>query len=1076
MNTRVPLFFLLAGLALFAVPARAQSVTPNCNIRNVFTNAGANQVYDNRHTLCTAWQLSYVAAGYTTLSIELDSAPDVNGAPGVWSPVITLSSPTGASGSWVGTSSWLRILITSAVGSGNITVIAGGYLQNPGASSGSKLVSSDPTGQACTGNAPMLVFNGLLYSCQGGFYAVYTSSSGATQPPIVVSSNPSGNTCATNGVALLYAGGLYACVAGTYQFYATVVLQTANPAGVNCAGNPNPPLIQDNSGDLFSCQGGTYQPVVNPIVAAIGAVVTATDPTGSPCLNQIYAEIYNGNVFTCQGTSYAPLPGTNLSYLNGAPNSVNRSISSKLQERISVKDFGARGDSVKFIGTTSSGSSTIANIFSTAGIVAGQSIAGQGIPPGTTITNVTANSVSLSANATSGASGFFTTGNDSIALANACNSSTTLSKTLYFPAGQYATDTLVNCIALGATIDGDGPLTAVVRNRTGVGDVFAVTGLSLHQATVKNIGIDGNGTSGSGLHYYANNFDQQVTAENLIINNVAGKCIWWEDSYSSTVNNTQCSSSGDNGIDVWGAPSISIRNSYVHTVGQGKAGYRVHAGPVLLQSDNGLDNTQLSFIGITSTGNSTISGIASTASLVAGQSITGNGIPSSTTIASVAANSITISNPANASSASQFFVGLSYPIPNSTWARLGNATADGDPSPQYVQAQISNSNVEDFTSYGIYISNGIASLASTAFLLYQWADSAHTVPLVSVGIHYNGNYTGVNAVSILDQNVSMVSLSTGGSGGNGWLNGVAIHSATACPLIINFSVTGGSQPGTQSCYRDDLLSVTPNVVITGKSVALNDVAMDISHLSSSDAWFTAPHLGIPAQLDLTNASNLPTTAFLPFTHDAMLMNPTGITATPSTVTIPNAPGGLGYLQSTHSFFPISNPAAKLYAAMNVNSVGPITTTETPIITLPIPANTIQAFSIFRLTVQCQGTSTAGTAGNSSFFTRLGPNGNSTDTQLAAVVQLAGTSGSNVSAVVSTTVQFTAGSPSGWRAWGNYVNGTSPNGLFSFASNATAQSQGSGLVTNVPTILQMSFVNPSGLTTATCYGGLIEQLQ
>lgn len=351
MNTRFLSLALLASLAA-AVPARAQSTSPNCTIRNVFTNSGANEIYDNRHTLCTAWQVSYVAAGYSSVSIELDAAPDVNGAPGAWAQVLTLSSPSGTSGSWIGTASWIRVFITTAVGSGNITVIIGGYLQNPASTAGSKLVTSDPTGQACGPGSPLLVFNGNVYSCQSGFYELYPISSTAGNPPLIVTSNPFSTPCTTAGVALIYAGTMYACSAGTYQFYATVVLQTATPTGLSCAGvtNPpliqdgagglfscqsgayakyappqllnvaapngvacsgsNPPLVQDNSGNLFSCQSGAYRVVVNPILGAIGAVITATDPTGQPCTNQTYAYVYNGIVYTCQGTAYAKLSGS----------------------------------------------------------------------------------------------------------------------------------------------------------------------------------------------------------------------------------------------------------------------------------------------------------------------------------------------------------------------------------------------------------------------------------------------------------------------------------------------------------------------------------------------------------------------------------------------------------------------------------------------------------------------------------------------------------------------------------------------------------------------------------------------
>jgi hypothetical protein len=105
--------------------------------------------------------------------------------------------------------------------------------------------------------------------------AVWYAPPTAIQPPLVVTAPPVGTNCTVANAAQIYNGVLYACSGGTYQFYGAVVLQSSPVQGASCVGFVNPPLIQDNLGNLYSCQNGTsYQ--------TIGQFTTLSNSVKSP--------------------------------------------------------------------------------------------------------------------------------------------------------------------------------------------------------------------------------------------------------------------------------------------------------------------------------------------------------------------------------------------------------------------------------------------------------------------------------------------------------------------------------------------------------------------------------------------------------------------------------------------------------------------------------------------------------------------------------------------------------------------------------------------------------------------------
>ncbi|WP_446333585.1 hypothetical protein ACRHQP_00310 [Burkholderia pseudomallei] len=138
---------------------------------------------------------------------------------------------------------------------------------------------------------------------------------------------------------------------------------------------------------------------------------------------------------------------TNLQYLQGATGSVARSVTSKLGERISVKDFGALGNGInRFDGAITSGSAVLTSAsgtFSSSDIgnpivVTGAGSAG--LPLVTKIVSVSsATSATLSDNASTTVSGAsYVYGADDTSAINAAVASISLTGgIIYFPRGTY---------------------------------------------------------------------------------------------------------------------------------------------------------------------------------------------------------------------------------------------------------------------------------------------------------------------------------------------------------------------------------------------------------------------------------------------------------------------------------------------------------------------------------------------------------------------------------------------------------------------------------------------------------------
>jgi hypothetical protein len=147
------LFALIIALDVCAPNLRAQNNQnqPDCIIGPVtVSTTGRSTPYDNRvvngNGGCANWTLMYFANSATSLSIELDQAPDNNGVAGTWviwptadlglQSVMPLTALTADNASAFEFSPWVSVNLTTFTGGGNITYFAFGYRPKFGADAG----------------------------------------------------------------------------------------------------------------------------------------------------------------------------------------------------------------------------------------------------------------------------------------------------------------------------------------------------------------------------------------------------------------------------------------------------------------------------------------------------------------------------------------------------------------------------------------------------------------------------------------------------------------------------------------------------------------------------------------------------------------------------------------------------------------------------------------------------------------------------------------------------------------------------------------------------------------------------
>jgi hypothetical protein len=129
---------VLAALPLFCQQTKVQ---PDCTLGAVFTTTGNSSVFDNRAVQsvnsgppCTLWALTwYAQSAVTSITINIEGAPDVAGVPGSFSSLANASTfPEGKLTYEASTSyyPWMRITVTATGAAGLIYAVLNGWRED----------------------------------------------------------------------------------------------------------------------------------------------------------------------------------------------------------------------------------------------------------------------------------------------------------------------------------------------------------------------------------------------------------------------------------------------------------------------------------------------------------------------------------------------------------------------------------------------------------------------------------------------------------------------------------------------------------------------------------------------------------------------------------------------------------------------------------------------------------------------------------------------------------------------------------------------------------------------------------
>lgn len=124
---------LFLMLALLPLAAYAQL---NCGIQDTLTDVAASRPIDNRTVQCTTFRITYYAQGFSALSIQIEGAPEVNGAPGTYTAFVGAVITSGTNpltGTGGGTlliqnanAAYVRMNLTSKTGTGSLSYVVYG--------------------------------------------------------------------------------------------------------------------------------------------------------------------------------------------------------------------------------------------------------------------------------------------------------------------------------------------------------------------------------------------------------------------------------------------------------------------------------------------------------------------------------------------------------------------------------------------------------------------------------------------------------------------------------------------------------------------------------------------------------------------------------------------------------------------------------------------------------------------------------------------------------------------------------------------------------------------------------------
>jgi hypothetical protein len=99
------------------------------------TATGASTTYDNRNVGCVNWAVTYMANGFSALTLVFQTAQDNSGVPNTFGTfggtVVTgtasMTSITSTYSTYLGYAPWVRVNLTAATGTGRVTGVMYGY-------------------------------------------------------------------------------------------------------------------------------------------------------------------------------------------------------------------------------------------------------------------------------------------------------------------------------------------------------------------------------------------------------------------------------------------------------------------------------------------------------------------------------------------------------------------------------------------------------------------------------------------------------------------------------------------------------------------------------------------------------------------------------------------------------------------------------------------------------------------------------------------------------------------------------------------------------------------------------------
>ena len=148
----------------------------------------------------------------------------------------------------------------------------------------------------------------------------------------------------------------------------------------------------------------------------------------------------------------------------------------------------------------------------------------------------------------------------------------------------------ISLISIGALFAGEGMEKSVINCVGMVGKpAIKNAAAGLYRVVMQDFAI--NGDCDNAINFDLTALVYQSQFENLVLSSGAGSCFVCRDHFSSAWNNVHVSSVGGHGFDLEGGNSTTLSNCYAHTftLGNGKAGYRIRSNATLI-SCNGVDS------------------------------------------------------------------------------------------------------------------------------------------------------------------------------------------------------------------------------------------------------------------------------------------------------------------------------------------------------------------------------------------------------------------------------------------------------------------------------------------------------